>query len=406
MHKRNFVELRGLLGYNYDKAAAWQIQQPEICAEMLRWRNAMSRIQKVNITFLGMFLLSVIVAYSGVGKAIDSYTWRLVFSQFILFAPAMIYFATDKQSYAQAVRLKKMKISSVLWVILFCVLMRPALSLISAISLLYSRNYTVGYMSQLTGQKSIPVALTVVALIPCIVEESIFRGVFYNEYSKVRPRTAIFMSALMFGLVHGNLNQFTYAFAMGVVFALVIEATDSILSSMVIHFISNGLSILMLYAINIILPKIGELRDAAIAAGDKTVASSLESAFGSGDITIDGIVASQNQMSSTLGEVMAQYGLPALVFGVLAFVVYRQMAISNGRWQHVKNIFSKGSTQGETSGENSAMHEEGSMYQKMLDTLDMPSQRRVVTWPLVAGLVLYSIDMILNELILRGIISF
>ena len=51
------------------------------------------------------------------------------------------------------------------------------------------------------------------------------------------------MSGLVFGLFHLNINQFCYAFVIGVVFAFLVEATGSIWSSVLAHFAINTYSI-------------------------------------------------------------------------------------------------------------------------------------------------------------------
>ena len=54
---------------------------------------------------------------------------------------------------------------------------------------------------------------------------------------------AAFFTALMFGLLHMNINQMSYAIVMGILFFSLNEVTGSILSSMLVHFIINGISV-------------------------------------------------------------------------------------------------------------------------------------------------------------------
>ena len=97
-----------------------------------------------------------------------------------------------------------------------------------------------------------------VAVIPSLFEESVYRGIFYNEYRKESPLKAILLSGFLFGIIHLNFNQFAYAFAMGIIFALIIGYRFN-LSTMIIHLIINGNSILTLY----LYPKLIELLDKA-----------------------------------------------------------------------------------------------------------------------------------------------
>ena len=47
------------------------------------------------------------------------------------------------------------------------------------------------------------------------------------------------LSALIFGLAHGNFDQFAYAFLSGVIFGLMAVRYDSIIPGMVLHLINN-----------------------------------------------------------------------------------------------------------------------------------------------------------------------
>ena len=53
---------------------------------------------------------------------------------------------------------------------------------------------------------------------------------------------AILGSALAFGLMHMNFNQFCYAFVAGIALGILLEATGSIFATMTAHFVINGWS--------------------------------------------------------------------------------------------------------------------------------------------------------------------
>ena len=58
---------------------------------------------------------------------------------------------------------------------------------------------------------------------------------------------AMLMSALLFALMHMNFNQAAYTFVIGVLVVLLIEATGSIWSSIIVHIVINSQQVLMLY---------------------------------------------------------------------------------------------------------------------------------------------------------------
>jgi membrane protease YdiL (CAAX protease family) len=72
-----------------------------------------------------------------------------------------------------------------------------------------------------------------------ITEEMIFRGVVLRGFSVVSQRFGIFMSALLFGLLHGNVLQFITTFTVGMYLAYVATKYNSILPTIVIHFFIN-----------------------------------------------------------------------------------------------------------------------------------------------------------------------
>lgn len=82
-----------------------------------------------------------------------------------------------------------------------------------------------------------------VALLPAICEEFLHRGVLLQGTYKIGVKKAIFISSILFGLVHFNINQFFYAFVLGLLMSLVAIVARSIYPAMIIHFVNNFISI-------------------------------------------------------------------------------------------------------------------------------------------------------------------
>ena len=72
-----------------------------------------------------------------------------------------------------------------------------------------------------------------------LFEEWIFRKELISRTRKYGEKTAIVFSALLFGLVHMNLFQFFYAFALGLVFGYVYVRTSKLRYSVVMHMFVN-----------------------------------------------------------------------------------------------------------------------------------------------------------------------
>ena len=63
------------------------------------------------------------------------------------------------------------------------------------------------------------VNILVMVLLAPVLEELLFRKMLIDRTIKYGEGISVLISALFFGLFHGNLNQFAYAFVIGGVFA-------------------------------------------------------------------------------------------------------------------------------------------------------------------------------------------
>lgn len=100
-----------------------------------------------------------------------------------------------------------------------------------------------------TGPWSMLISLICVAVIPAFMEEFAFRGVLLGTARRyVSDGCAIMLNALLFSLLHGNLYQIPFAFALGLYLAYATVWTGSIWPAIIIHGVNNTLSVLITYA--------------------------------------------------------------------------------------------------------------------------------------------------------------
>ena len=79
-----------------------------------------------------------------------------------------------------------------------------------------------------------------------ILEELLFRGMIYRRLRDFcNAKLAIIISAVFFGVFHGNLVQFVYAFIIGLMLAYVYEKMKTIWAPIVFHVGANLLSVLI-----------------------------------------------------------------------------------------------------------------------------------------------------------------
>lgn len=72
-----------------------------------------------------------------------------------------------------------------------------------------------------------------------IAEELFFRKALIDRLAVHHPADAILLSALLFGLMHGNLTQFLYAFPLGVLLGVIYRQTKNIRYTILLHAAVN-----------------------------------------------------------------------------------------------------------------------------------------------------------------------
>lgn len=81
-----------------------------------------------------------------------------------------------------------------------------------------------------------------VAIVPAIVEEYALRCCTLGVLRKYGKGFAIFTVSIVFGLLHGNIIQFIFAFLIGLILAYITVKTDNIIPAILIHAFNNGIS--------------------------------------------------------------------------------------------------------------------------------------------------------------------
>ena len=231
-------------------------------------------IKKINWLMVGTFALHIAVAlvlYNFPDMFEIGIILNLSLGEIMLFLPMAVYLIiwkmnSDKEAAAdgqegsapQTLRARlhynKVKPSTLGYALIFTWLSMPLTTLINTISMLFVDNTVVALSNQMMGV-AFPVMLFFMAVVPACCEEAMFRGVVYGGYRKHGDKfAAVLLSGFLFGIMHMNLNQALYAFAIGVLLALLFEATDSIWPTMLFHFVYNAQSCCLMYLVEAFVP--------------------------------------------------------------------------------------------------------------------------------------------------------
>ena len=194
--------------------------------------------------FLAVYVILNIAAGIFIGIApelgIELPDWIVyVISEVMAFIIVLIYMLVMKINIRRDMQYKVIGGKDIFMSLLTGVLILPMVLFLNAFTMLFSDNY-IQESSQGLLEYPYIAQLILIAVIPPLVEEFIFRGLFFGTYRKCGVLKAALMSGLVFGMFHLNINQFAYALVSGVIFAYMAEATGSIWSSVIAHFVVNS----------------------------------------------------------------------------------------------------------------------------------------------------------------------
>ena len=140
-------------------------------------------------------------------------------------------------------RIRPVGIKTVVFAFAIILCSYPIVALLNLISMFFVENAVVETAAGLY-QHGFLTSMLVMALCPAIGEEFLMRGVVYRSYRKKSPVLAWILSAVIFGLLHMNFTQMPYAIYLGLIMVLMMEASDSIVTPMLMHFFMNGIATL------------------------------------------------------------------------------------------------------------------------------------------------------------------
>lgn len=164
-----------------------------------------------------------------------------ILPMYLIGMPALI--ALVKRIPAETVDRKPMKCGQFLVAAVMC------------FGLVYSSNLVGTVLSTIIGllkgsmventilniASSVSMPLIVLYMVICapFMEEYVFRKLIVERTVKYGQGVAVILSGLMFGLFHGNLNQFAYAFTLGCFLAFLYVKTGKLKVTIALHMMIN-----------------------------------------------------------------------------------------------------------------------------------------------------------------------
>ena len=105
------------------------------------------------------------------------------------------------------------------------------------------------FLTRFNGISDFLIALFVIAIIPAVGEELVFRGLIQNHIQIITKNIhiAIWVSAFIFSFFHFQFYGFVPRLFLGAMFGYLYVWSGNIIYPMIAHFVNNGFTLLMIY---------------------------------------------------------------------------------------------------------------------------------------------------------------
>jgi CAAX protease family protein len=208
------------------------------------------------LTFIGLTLAAdilsrltlYIIGFSGVHISENMNSFISTVFQIAVYM--IIVKSLIAKSYVDKVDFHHWKKLNLTVVFLFLLLFSGAEILFSQIDYLFffilpMPDFLVDTFFRIFNLDSLFLSLLGIVLVPAIFEEVLFRGfILFGLNKNYSDRKSIFISSLLFGLVHLNPWQFLTAFLIGMIFGWIALKTKSIILPVAGHFLNNLLALI------------------------------------------------------------------------------------------------------------------------------------------------------------------
>lgn len=209
----------------------------------------------VIVLFVGLRIFSSLVPVNGAGSAILSIIIQV---GFMLLVPFFMYKFLRKKKTKEILNdfnVKKIGFKAVFIAVMLGVLVYVLNLAVASFFGIFinATGYDPSFGMASSNGDSYPLIaflgdLVITALLPGICEEFCHRGLLTSGYKQIGSRKNIILVGLLFGLMHLNIEQFFYASVIGMFLTFLVYLTGSIIPSIIIHFMNNGIGLYMAFA--------------------------------------------------------------------------------------------------------------------------------------------------------------
>ncbi len=170
----------------------------------------------------------------------------LMISMCIGYIPTFVYMFFNRKlegGYGEKVNVKRL----IGWMAIFYaanLVLEIAINALQPLPIFQTATADLMAVNLLGTQGNIWLNLLTTGLLAPIAEEISLRYMVQRGMYKVNPKFAIFWASIIFGIMHMNLFQGTFAFIMGLILGIIYYKTNNLWYTTIIHIVNNSLAVI------------------------------------------------------------------------------------------------------------------------------------------------------------------
>lgn len=202
------------------------------------------------LTPVAWSFLALAGAFLTLGSMAQSANFELgvLFTEYgLLVVPLVLLGIVLKVDLKKALRLKPIPVRIGLKIVAASLLMIPGVAFLNVTVIAFLMTF-FHYLPQTLPEPSAGsgflISFFIMAITPGICEELFFRGMMMNAFEgRFGFRFAALLSAVLFGMFHFNPANLLGPIFLGLLFAWLVQVTDSILAGVIGHAVNNGFAV-------------------------------------------------------------------------------------------------------------------------------------------------------------------
>lgn len=210
---------------------------------------------RISFFSANLLYMVVMVLFVTVGYIVQNWDFQygILITEFLLIAlPTVIYVKVRGATIKKELRFNRLGFIDALLVIVAFIsayFVAVFINLIGEILISLMGNLIIPDIPFAKNPTEYFVLLFVIAGSAGICEEILFRGFILRAYEKLGMWPGIIVTALLFSILHLNIQNILAPFFLGIILGFVVYKTNSIFAGIIGHFINNAISVTWGYVI-------------------------------------------------------------------------------------------------------------------------------------------------------------